>query len=249
MSSDNTKAKFNIAVVIPALNPISELAALVRELLGNGVARVIVVNDGSDSSSDHIFDEVGNIENCTLLVHKSNMGKGRALKTAFSYFSRNCGRLDGVVTADADGQHSVKDICKISEALSSGAQSLILGVRNFKDPNVPKRSCMGNRMSSQIFKLFYGTDLADTQTGLRGIPARELLWMAELEGDYFEFEINMLIEARRRHLDLIPIPIDTLYFNKNSGSHYNIFKDSFRIFKALVSGLKKRRGEKHEKKQ
>ena len=70
MSSDNTKAKFNIAVVIPALNPISELAALVRELLGNGVARVIVVNDGSDSSSDHIFDEVGNIENCTLLVHK-----------------------------------------------------------------------------------------------------------------------------------------------------------------------------------
>lgn len=232
-------SRLNSAVVIPALNPLPNLAAYVRELLKYGVPHIIVVNDGSDSSFNRVFSDIEKFENCTVLWHKKNMGKGRALKTAFSYFTKHLSYLDGVVTADADGQHDVLDICEICERLSIKQDSLILGIRNFKDKNVPKRSYIGNMLTSRIFKLLYGYYLSDTQTGLRGIPGEHIPWMVELNGEHYEYEINMLINAKRHNLSLSTIPIKTLYYNNNSGSHYTTVKDSARIFKCLILGLKK----------
>lgn len=230
-------AYVNSAVIIPALNPTSILVNLVRELLECGIPQVIVVNDGSNSSFNDIFHEVEQLEHCTVLVHKINRGKGRALKTAFSYFIKHYTYLDGVVTADADGQHTVKDICRICEKLSLEQDSLILGVRNFKEDNVPRRSYMGNLMASRIFQLLYGSYLNDTQTGLRGISANQLAWMIEINGERYDYEINMLIKARLHNLGFSTVPIKTLYFDNNSGSHYNTVKDSVHIFLRLISGL------------
>lgn len=227
----------NCAVVIPALNPIPNLVLLVKELIQHGVPQVIVVNDGSDSSYDYIFDQLKNTEGCSLLAHGTNLGKGKALKTAFCYYLEHFSDLDGLVTADADGQHTVEDIINVSRKLSLDKGSIILGMRDFSDKSVPKRSFMGNRVTSTIFRLFYGNYLEDTQTGLRGIPTSELSWLANMHGDKYEYEINMLINAKRRSVPISSVPIHTLYFDNNSGTHFNTFKDAGRIFACLLSGL------------
>lgn len=236
-SSANSLVNKNSAVIIPALNPSPDLVMFVQELLKQGIPQVIVVNDGSSNSYDGVFREIEKLERCTLLTHEVNRGKGRALKTAFSYFAEHYPLLDGVVTADSDGQHAVDDICKICERQSLKEHSLILGVRNFRENNIPKRSYIGNRMTSRIFQLLYGTYLEDTQTGLRGIPASEIKWMSEMNGERYDFEINMLIKTRKRNIDFSTVDIKTLYFDNNSGSHYNPIKDSARIFLCLISGL------------
>lgn len=243
-SEKNTKnnpristAKVNSAVVIPALNPVPELVGLVKELLAQGIAQVIVVNDGSDSTYHHIFETLKGMECCTVLTHGANRGKGAALKTAFRYFTKHYGDLDGVVTADADGQHTTEDIYRIARRLSLPEKALILGVRNFRENNVPKRSYLGNNVTSRIFWLLYGQYLHDTQTGLRGIPSSELGWMAEIKGERYDYEVNMLIQARFHDLRLSLVPIKTLYFDNNAGSHYRTVKDSLRIFGSLISGL------------
>ena len=227
----------NSAVVIPAFNPIPHLVEFVQGLIGRGIPRVIVVNDGSDASSDYIFSRLKHIKQCTVLSHDVNRGKGRALKTAFSYFINNYSGLDGVVTADADGQHGIDDICNICKLISRKCNSLILGVRNFKDYNVPKRSYVGNTITSRIFQFLYGSYINDTQTGLRGIPKGELDWMIELKGERFDYEMNMLIEAVQRGVALSMVPIKTLYFNDNSGSNYNTVVDSFRISLCFATNL------------
>ena len=227
----------NSLVIIPALNPMQNLVDLVRELLEHGVPQVIIVNDGSDDSFNSIFHSVEQLKHCTVLTHKENRGKGRALKTAFSYVIKHFSHLDGVVTADADGQHTVEDICRICERLSLKENDLILGVRNFKEDNVPKRSYLGNRVTSRIFQFLYGYNLQDTQTGLRGIPVRELAWMVELSGERYDFEINMLIKARHRNIGFSTISIKTVYYDNNSGSHFSTAKDASRIFLRLISGL------------
>jgi hypothetical protein len=61
--------------------------------------------------------------------------------------------------------------------------------------------------------------------------------MIHLKGERYEYEINMLIFAQKRQLTINEIPIQTLYFNHNSGSHYHSIKDSLRVFKKLLSGL------------
>lgn len=230
--------RLNSAVIIPALNPVPELEYYVKELLSYGIAHIIVVNDGSESSYNSIFEKIKQHEKCTVLLHAVNRGKGRALKTALKYFMEHFSHLDGAVTADADGQHSVKDICNICEKLSQNQNSLILGVRNFKMKNVPFRSYFGNTLTSGIFKLLYGYYLSDTQTGLRGLPSKHIPWITELNGERYDYEINMLIQARRHNLNLTSVPIETLYYNNNSGSHYSTIKDSVRILKCLLRGLR-----------
>jgi len=236
-TKEKKSGNINCAVVIPSLNPIPDLPVYVEKLIDRGVPEVIIVNDGSKQDYDGIFREMEQMEHCTVLKHNYNRGKGRALKTAFSYFIRNFSDMDGVVTADADGQHSVDDVIKICNLLTERKDVLLLGVRNFKENNVPKRSYIGNMLTSNIFHFLYGCWLNDTQTGLRGIPSGQLSEIIKLKGERYDFEINMLIYAKFINLGISTIPIDTLYFDNNSGSHYNTFKDSAYIFWRLISGL------------
>lgn len=225
------------AVIIPALNPPESLVEYVRTLLARGVARVIVVNDGSDAAKAEVFRRLGTLDRCTVLTHPVNRGKGRALKTAFAYVLGDAADWAGVVTADADGQHDPDDVCQVASALSQWEDALILGVRDFRQSHVPWRSRFGNRLTSWLIRWLFGTEIDDTQTGLRGIPKQHLQWMSELKGERFEYEMNMLLSAIRKRIPIRQVRIRTLYFQRNVGSHYRSVADSLRIFARIVSGL------------
>ena len=227
----------NRAIIIPSLNPGKELPALVEELTRVEAGAVIVVNDGSGDQHSHIFAQVTEEYGATLLSHDKNLGKGAALKTAFAYCKKNLPDLMGVVTADDDGQHTPEDILKVSEALCNNPECLVLGSRDFTRSETPKRSYLGNRLTSRVFNFFYKVRLPDTQTGLRGIPAPELDWLKDLGGNRYEYEINMLIQAKRRKIGLVQVPIKMLYFDGNRGSHFKTVRDTLRITGTLIKGL------------
>jgi len=223
------------AIVIPALNPDKKMLVLVDELTKMGAGRIIVVDDGSADASKKVFRQLRSRENVVLLRHLVNKGKGAALKTAFSYcFEHLRDTVSGVITADCDGQHTPRDIFRISEALAAAPDCLILGVRDFAGAAVPRRSLMGNRVTSRFFSLMYHVYLPDTQTGLRGIPASELEWMTKLTGQKYDYEINMLIQAKRRKIGFRQIGIEVVYFDNNQNSHFKTVPDTARIAKTLA---------------
>src|SRR5689334_5917997 len=74
-----------VSVIIPAYNPGALLVDLVDKLLGLGFTSIIVVDDGSETSSLPIFDSLAERAGCVVLRHAVNCGKGRALKTAFNH--------------------------------------------------------------------------------------------------------------------------------------------------------------------
>ena len=124
-----------------------------------------------------------------------NQGKGRALKTAFSCLLNEYKpeEISGVVTVDADGQHSPEDPKRVAEALLE-EEALILGTRNFSK-DTPFKSRYGNHITTAVFALLYGKKIRYTQTGLRGIPYGFLAECLRLEGERFEYEIKMLIDT------------------------------------------------------
>src|SRR5262249_5246060 len=128
------------ALVIPAYQPDEQLLVLIRALRKQRPEQlIIVVNDGSDSELWELFAELHQYR-VEVLHHPQNLGKGQALKTAFAHYLQLTDHQGvGVVTADADGQHSVEDILALSDALAAAAQHLHLGVRNFSaaDPAAP----------------------------------------------------------------------------------------------------------------
>lgn len=224
--------------VIPALNPDPQVAPYVSALLRRGFRQVVVVDDGSDGSCGETFRALEGTHGCTVLHHERNLGKGRALKTAFAHIL-NCPLWEGsaVVTADADGQHGLNDVCAVAAAAAGEEKRLVMGVRDLGLPSVPTRSKLGNRATSWAFHLLYGMRLEDTQTGLRGIPWGLLRWCAGIEGDRFEYEMNMLIKAAREHVALRQVPIEVIYYDNNAGSHLRTVRDAWRVFLVLVSGL------------
>lgn len=228
----------DVVAVIPALDPPPTLPGYVEALLGQGIRAAVVVNDGSAESCAPTFAALSALPGCTVLAHARNMGKGRGLKDAFSYILA-CGELAGcaVVTADADGQHSVEDVCAVGRAAREETDRLVLGVRDLDAGNVPTRSRIGNRLTSWAFRLLYGVRLGDTQTGLRGIPSGLLSWCAAIPGEKFEYEMNMLIRAARERVALREVAITVIYENNNRGSHLRTFRDAFRVMGALAAGL------------
>lgn len=222
-------------VIIPAYQPEEELIRYTAELLSAGV-RVVVVDDGSGASYGAVFGQLGELPGCTVLRHADNQGKGAAIKTAVCWCLNGEQTAAGVVTADCDGQHSVKDVLRVIEAVAANPKALVLGCRSF-GAEVPGRSAMGNRLISGGMKLLYGIELEDTQTGLRGIPKSLMGDLTELPGDRYEYELNMLLSMSSEGVPFIAVPIQTIYFNNNSGSHFRPLRDSLRIAAQLCAGI------------
>ncbi len=230
-----------IPVVIPAYEPDEKLIHLVRALSEKEISPVVVVNDGSESDDyGHIFDEVKK-SGVVVLTHAVNMGKGRALKTAFNFCLNEYSGLKGVVTADSDGQHTPEDIRKCMDELSEDEEALVLGVRDFDESGIPARSVFGNKVTSTVMKLLTGISIRDTQTGLRGISTEFMKFLLTEKGERFEFETNMLLDAKELGIKIKEVPIKTIYLEDNRSSHFNPVRDSIRIyavfFKFLFSSL------------
>ena len=222
-----------IAVLIPAYNPEEQLLLLVDALLRLDFRRIVVVNDGSDPACGVIFDRLEAMEHCHVVHHALNLGKGRALKSGFNYCCLNFPGLLGIVTADADGQHLAEDINKVTSDFLSHPRSLVVGARTFAK-GAPLRSLLGNLATRYIFRLLVGGNLTDTQSGLRCIPMGIVPGLIRLEGERYEYEMNMLIQTNKSRTNLREVPIAAVYLDNNRSSHFNPLIDSMKIYFLLL---------------
>jgi glycosyltransferase involved in cell wall biosynthesis len=229
VTSASVEPPLNVAVLIPAYKPAEQMLELLEALSDSPVARIIVVNDGSPPQYQTIFDQVQSIPKVHLLVHDHNQGKGAALKTGLRYLSSLSEPSESVITADADGQHAVTDILLVARQTLERPQALILGGRRF-DKDVPWKSMAGNTITRWIMRLFFGIQIYDSQTGLRGIPAGLVPMFLEIPYDRFEYEQEMLMVCSRRGIPVHEVTIRTIYFNQNRATHFNPLKDSVRVY-------------------
>jgi putative flippase GtrA len=216
-------------IVIPSLNPTDKLTMLV-DALGDR-ERIILVDDGSKDK--RIFDNLRKRTNVFVLTHPENYGKGEAIKTAAAFVSENFPEY-GIVTADDDGQHTPEDIFAVKKALRNNPGALVLGVRDFSGKDVPRRSRFGNKSTSLIFKIRTGRSLSDTQTGLRGIPAKLIKHLTEIPGSRFEYEITMLTDFSDRDIPFVYVPIKAVYSTGARKSYYKTFSDSVRVIGGIL---------------
>ncbi|XEC94007.1 GtrA family protein [Paenibacillus tarimensis] len=220
-----------VTVLIPAYEPDQRLLSLISDLKAACSALIVLVDDGSGEAFRDIFNSAREA-GCTVLTHTTNLGKGRALKTGFSYLKESEG--DGVIVcADSDGQHLPSDIMRIAEAAVDHRNGIVLGCRHFSG-NVPLRSRFGNNVTRIVYALTTGHRIQDTQTGLRGFPATALDWLCGIPGERFEYEMNMLLKAHRDGYSMHEVPIDTVYLANNSSSHFRPIADSAKVYLPIL---------------
>jgi glycosyltransferase involved in cell wall biosynthesis len=219
--------------LIPSYQPTVLFCELLEEIRQSDPAPIVVVDDGSGPACRELFERASRVPGTTVLTNAVNLGKGAALKHGMNHILVNHPDCVGVVTADADGQHAVTDILKVANALQAGPAEVTFGCRDFKR-DVPFRSKIGNVVSRYVYRFVVGLNLSDTQTGLRGIPRRLMELSLGIRSNRYEFETEQIIAAKTAGFKFTEVPIQTVYIDDNSGSHFNPILDSFRIYFVLL---------------
>ena len=205
-----------ILVLIPAYEPGERLLLLIDGLRERTDYGIVLVDDGSGGACAGIFEKAAE-KGCAVLKHEKNRGKGAALKTGFCWIQENRRGTEVIVTADCDGQHTVKDIVRVAESVRPGSRELVLGSRTFQG-EVPKKSRIGNMISRKMFALFTGVEVWDTQTGLKlfHAPVIKPVMRCVLVKRY-AFDIEVLALIRHNHGKICSAPVDLVFHRVASG--------------------------------
>jgi len=219
-------------IIIPAYEPSDELIVLTQALRKQCDARILVVDDGSGKAYGKCFSELD--PTIRVIGYQQNQGKGFALKCAMNYIELLGWGPGSVVTADADGQHTAADILRVLNESETHPGALILGSRAF-DTNVPRRSRFGNTVTRQVFSWVSGQRVSDTQTGLRAFSTEDIPLLMAVEGQRYEYEMNMLLDWAEQKRRIREVTIETVYHDaSNSCSHFHTVSDSIRIYRQIL---------------
>ena len=229
-SESQTLDQRGLAVVVPCYNAGGRVRPVVEGLL-RLTSNVTVVDDGSTDGCTSGFAELGT----EVIRLEPNRGKGFAMMRGFEHALTNPD-TKYVAIVDADGQHDPKELPALLDAAETDNADLLIGSRMFDGPGIPWRSRFGNKLTALLTKLLYGRAIPDTQSGYR-IHSRRFLEavLADDMGGRYETEMAILVKAMREGFRIETAPIQTIYEDDNASSHFNKFRDSFRIYRVLFS--------------
>lgn len=219
-------------ILIPCYNPDEKIMSCFIKELGETFQNIVFINDGCSEIYEDYFTKLE--KKYPVVKHYKNYGKGRGIKNGLNYILNNYPNCKSIITADCDGQHSVSDIQKCYEASLQNQDALILGTRDFDSENVPFKSRYGNKITRNIFKIFVGINITDTQTGLRAMSKSVAEVMLTINGERYEYETNVLIACKTEDIPIVEVPIETIYIENNRTSHFNPIKDSVMIYKLFI---------------
>jgi len=224
------------AIVIPVYNH-PQVAAVVEKARALGLP-IIVVDDGSGeetraalASLVHLREESKEEGDITLLRHAKNQGKGAALLTGLA--AALASGHDAALTIDADGQHDPADAAGLL-AMAARQRALIVGVRQgMAGQHVPWTSRFGRGFSNFWVWACGGPWLGDSQSGFRLYPLPESLNLG-VRARRYQFEVEILVLAKRRGLTIREAPISVVYQPKGERvSHFRPWQDFWRNTKTF----------------
>ncbi|NCC09476.1 MAG: DUF2062 domain-containing protein [Bacteroidia bacterium] len=213
-----------VCVIMPTYNNAGTVAQVIAEVR-QYTSDLIVINDGSTDETPTILHRLGTLN---VLHHRTNQGKGAALKNGLAL--AKAGGYRYAITIDSDGQHFASDIPRFIEAIEQEPDTLLVGARNLTADNMPGKNTFANKFSNFWYKLETGIALDDTQSGYRLYP----LHVIQTDGFWYttkyEFELEAIVFAAWRGVTVKNIPIHVYYPPQEERvSHFRPLRDFTRI--------------------
>ena len=202
-------SKNKICALIPFFNEEKFIRQTVVETL-KYVDFVIAVNDGSTDNSPN---EIDGLERVSIISHKKNLGKGRALKSGFNSAINNGCEL--LITLDADLQHPPELIPEFLKKYEKTGFDLIIGNRLHDLKEMPIQRRASNFLTSKMLSLKTGVKILDSQSGFRLFKCERLpVLLPSFAG--FEAESEIIVKAARNNLKIGFVNIPTIYNDNRS---------------------------------
>lgn len=218
--------------IIPAYDAARTVGEVVRAVvrLWPDPHAVVVVDDGSRDGTAREAEAAGAV----VVRHRTNRGKGAALRTGLLYAHEH--GYDVAVTIDADGQHPPAEALRLLRS-ELPHDALVLGIRDLVKAGAPRPNQISNRISNFFLSTFARTELADTQCGLRRYPVEATL-AADGGANGYAFEAEIILRAMASGVPVAEVPIEVIYPPETERvSHFHSVRDPARIIHRVVATL------------
>lgn len=196
-----------LIVQIPCYNEEQTLPAVVRgiprHIHGVDHVEILVIDDGSTDRTVAVAQELG-VEH--IVTHTNNKGLARTFRTGLDA----CLALgaDIIVNTDGDNQYDARDITSLIRPIINGTADIVVGDRQTE--NLAHFSPLKRRLQavgSRAVRALSGTNVPDTVSGFRAISKRAALQLNIISP--FSYTIEMLIQAGRKNLAVVSVPVRT----------------------------------------
>ena len=196
-----------LIIQIPCLNEAVDLprtlAALPRRIPGVTCIETLVIDDGSTDNTAQIARTWGVHY---VVRHRTNRGLAAAFQSGVD--AALSAGADIIVNTDADGQYAGDDIAALVAPIVEGRADIVIGDRGVGDNvhfGVVKRQLQ--KLGSAVVRRLSNVQVSDAVSGFRAI-SREAAQRINITTE-FSYTTDMLIQAGRKRLAIISVPIRT----------------------------------------
>ena len=175
---------------------------------------VVICDDGSTDNTANLAEE----SNAYVIRHKTNLGKGAALKSLFKY-AKDCD-ADVVVTIDGDNQFLPEEIPILAKDVIDGKSDIVLGYRYDTETEMPRYRKIGNKILDELSNLASELPFRDTQSGYR-VYSKKAIQQINFKNNGFAADSEILINASKKDLTITEQKVTVIYNTGNKTSTKN----------------------------
>jgi glycosyltransferase involved in cell wall biosynthesis len=213
---------YRFIVVVPTYNNPATIKEVVGDIRHHGF-EVIVVDDGSDSVVEDLFEE-DETKGVYFERHVENLGKGEAIITGCA-LAKKMG-FSHIVSMDGDGQHLASQIKLLIEACSG--DEIIIGARNFDLEHVPGGSKFGRWFSNFWATWDTGYVIEDSLSGFRLYPVSIL--ELPIKTSRYDWEMEVIVRHAWSKKAIKEVMVECYYPSPQQRvSHFKKFGDTMAI--------------------
>ena len=179
------------------------IAALPRQIEGVDAIQYLVIDDGSRDDTSEVAARLGVHH---IVRHRTNRGLAAAFRSGLDR-ALALG-ADIIVNTDADNQYDGRDIAALVGPIVRGEADIVVGdrgVRNNAHFGPIKRRLQ--RLGSATVGRLSNTHIPDAVSGFRAL-SREAAQRINITSD-FSYTTEMLIQAGRKRMAVVSVPIRT----------------------------------------
>jgi glycosyltransferase involved in cell wall biosynthesis len=179
------------------------LLALPRHIDGIDIIEYLVIDDGSSDNTSGVARQFGVHH---IVRHRRNRGLAAAFRSGIDKALAE--GADIIVNTDADNQYEGQDIAKLVGPIIAGRADIVVGDRGVAENahfSPFKRGLQ--RLGSNVVQRLAGTQISDAVSGFRALT-RDAAQRINITTE-FSYTTDMLIQAGRKRLAIVSVPIRT----------------------------------------